>query len=139
MKNIKVLESNYPIRNGSYNAFQFKLPLDFFTEVPVNDSVASFKKKVYHSMNFKTNEKSQKICPQGHLFNIFLKENHSTRGTYLQITQDYACDQCKRCPVKEKCTSSGKGRTYRRNPILEEMQKKVDENLSTEKGKEMKK
>lgn len=44
MKNIKVLESNYPICNGNYNAFQCKLPLDFFTVVPVDDPVTSFAK-----------------------------------------------------------------------------------------------
>lgn len=42
MKNIELLESNYPIINGSYNAFQSRLPLDFFTVVPVDDSVTSF-------------------------------------------------------------------------------------------------
>lgn len=42
MKNIELLESNSPIINGSYNAFQSRLPLDFFTVVPVDDSVTSF-------------------------------------------------------------------------------------------------
>lgn len=42
MKNIELLESNHPITNGSYSAFQFRLSLDFFTVVPVDDPVTSF-------------------------------------------------------------------------------------------------
>lgn len=42
MKNIELLESNYPITNGNYNAFQCRLPLDFFTVVAVDDPVTSF-------------------------------------------------------------------------------------------------
>ena len=42
MKNIELLESNYPLTNANYNAFQCKLPLDFFTLVPVDDPVTSF-------------------------------------------------------------------------------------------------
>ena len=42
MNTIDILESNYPISNGNYNAFQCKLPLDFFTFVPADDPVASF-------------------------------------------------------------------------------------------------
>lgn len=42
MKNIEMLESNYPTSNGNYNAFQCKLPLDIFTVVPVDDPVTSF-------------------------------------------------------------------------------------------------
>ena len=37
MQNIKIIESNYPIDNSHYNTFQCKLPLDFFTVVPVDD------------------------------------------------------------------------------------------------------
>ena len=39
MNTIEILESNYPINNGNYNAFQCKLPLDFFTVVPVDAGV----------------------------------------------------------------------------------------------------
>lgn len=42
MNTIEILESNYPINNGNYNAFQCKLPLDFFTVIPVDDPVTSF-------------------------------------------------------------------------------------------------
>ena len=42
MQNIKIIESNYPIDNSHYNTFQCKLPLDFFTVVPVDDPVTSF-------------------------------------------------------------------------------------------------
>ena len=46
---------------------------------------------------------------------------------------------CMSCPVKDKCTKSSGERRISANPILDEMHAKVDENLSTPEGKEMKK
>ena len=51
MQNIKIIESNYPIDNSHYNTFQCKLPLDFFTVVPVDDWYY-VKKKCQLNRNF---------------------------------------------------------------------------------------
>ena len=42
MKNIELLESNYPIVNGNYDTFQCRLPLDFFIVIPIDDPLTSF-------------------------------------------------------------------------------------------------
>ena len=42
MKNIELLESNYPIANGNYDTFQCRLPLDFFIVIPIDDPLTSF-------------------------------------------------------------------------------------------------
>ena len=42
MKNIELLESNYPITNGNCDAFQCRLPLDFFIVIPIDDPLTSF-------------------------------------------------------------------------------------------------
>jgi len=100
---------------------------------------AEFKKKTYHSQNFRTNENGNKVCPQGHEFNILKNEKYNEEGKYLQIIRTYGCGKCEGCPVRDKCTTSETGRHVQINPILNEMQEKVDENLSTKEGKEMKK
>ena len=47
-------------------------------------------------------------------------------------------NHCEGCPLKEECTK-GKYKTYGKNIILNELQEKVKENLSTSEGQEMKK
>ena len=42
MKHIELLESNYPITNGNCDAFQCRLPLDFFIVIPIDDLLTSF-------------------------------------------------------------------------------------------------
>ena len=42
MSMIEIIELNYQIDNSYYIIFQCKLPLDFFTVVPVDDPVTSF-------------------------------------------------------------------------------------------------
>lgn len=78
-----------------------------------------FKKKIYNQMNWEYDEKGFKVCPQGHSFNIEKEEKWNTAGEYLQISRVFECGKC--------------------HDALNEMQDKVDENLGTEEGKEMKK
>lgn len=128
---------------GSYDNYMYciinKLELGMKYNYYSKKNETSFRKKIFHSMNFKTNEDGYKVCPQGHPFNIHISDNYNDKSKYLQITQSYSCGKCENCSLKEKCTTSAKGRILRYNPLLEEMQKKVDENLSTDMGKEMKK
>ena len=42
MNNIEIIESNYSLGKSNCTAFQFKFPLDFYTNVPNNDPVTSF-------------------------------------------------------------------------------------------------
>lgn len=97
-----------------------------------------FKKKIYNMINWKENEKGEKICPQGQVFNQYLYDKREEEGKYLKLTQVYGCKGCGTCPVRKECTQ-GKRRTISRNPILEEFQQKVDENLRSAEGQEMKK
>ena len=98
-----------------------------------------FKKKIYNQMNWEYDEKGFKVCPQGHSFNIEKEEKWNTAGEYLQISSVFECGKCHDCKVKEKCTKAKEQRKIQINYALNEMQDKVDENLATEEGKEMKK
>ena len=98
-----------------------------------------FKKKIYNQMNWEYDEKGFKVCPQGHSFNIEKEEKWNTAGEYLQISRVFECGKCHDCKVKEKCTKAKEQRKIQINYALNEMHDKVDENLGTEEGKEMKK
>lgn len=43
MNNVELIESNYSLSNSNYSVFQFKLPLDFYTTVPVASFVKIMK------------------------------------------------------------------------------------------------
>lgn len=89
-------------------------------------------------MNWKKDGDGYRICPSGNVFTILLNERYDEKGKYLKINQIYGCEGCAECKNRSDCTKSDR-RTIIVNPINEEFQKKVDENLGTEQGKEMKK
>ena len=128
---------------GSYDNYMFcilnKMELGMKYNYYSKKNESSFKKKIYNSINFKTNEKGNKICPEGHVFNISGYEKWNNEGEYLQISTSYTCGKCEGCPVRDKCTKSKSDREITVNPILDEMYETVDKNLSTEAGIEMKK
>lgn len=128
---------------GSYDNYMFciinQMELGMKYNYYAKKNETSFKKKIYHSMNFKTNDKGKKVCPQGHEFNIIGKEKWKKEGRYLQITTNYTCGKCEECRVKDECTKSKTNREITINPIQNEMYKTVDRNLSTKAGIEMKK
>ena len=96
-----------------------------------------FKRKIYQSMNWRKNEWGEKICPQGNVLNELLYEKTESEGKYIKISQVYGCAGCHQCPSRQECTK-GERRTLTYNGINEEFQQKVDENLRTEEGREMK-
>lgn len=126
---------------GSYDNYMYcienKIELGMKYNYYAKKNDPTFKKKIYHTMNFKTNEEGYKVCPQGHVFNIHEYESHNNKSVYPQISNNYSCGECSTCLVKSSCTTATE-RKVRINYILQEMQDKVDENLSTPKGKEMK-
>jgi len=99
-----------------------------------------FKKRKFNSLNWKINEEGFKICPDGRVFDQYGYDRiQYTRNDNLSITQIYTeKNHCEGCPLKEECTK-GKYRTCGKNVILNELQEKVKENLSTSEGQEMKK
>lgn len=121
----------YNIRNGielvqKYNMYN-------------KENDLKFKKKIYHPYNWKTDEEGYKTCPDGRRFDVYIKDSYEQRGNELQIKQIYMeRKKCEGCKLKEKCTDS-EYRTLSKNVVQEEMYKKVNEQLSTEFGKWLKK
>lgn len=128
---------------GSYDNYFFCLENGMNLGMKYNyyakKTEAKFKKRKYHSANWEENDKGYKVCPEGNSFDQHQFDSYGTKGRYLQINANYRCEGCGECPNKTACTKSTDGRTLNRNFILEEFQEKVDENLATEFGKELKK
>lgn len=117
------------------NGMELALKYNYYTKKNAKD----FKKKIYNPMNWKYDSSGYKVCPQGHTFNIEQEEVWNTKGDYLQISKVFQCGHCNECLNKEKCTKAKGERKIQINYSLNELQSKVDENLRTADGKEMKK
>ena len=102
---------------------------------------AKFKKKKFNPSNWEKTEEGYKVCPNGHVFDQNIGDIYDESGEYLKIKQKMtSCESCERCPYAEEC---GKHRKHQkvltRDTVLDEFYAAVDENLSTEFGKELKK
>ena len=137
----------YPVTDagyGSYDNYMFCLTHDIklFMKYPMyaKKNTADFQKKIYNTINWKKNEFGFRICPNGEVFNCYLHDHYEDDGTYLKIKQLYTTeeDKCEACPHKQECCKSER-RVISRDVVLEEFYATVDENLSTEYGKELKK
>ena len=76
-----------------------------------------------------------------HVFDEYTGERYDESGEYLKIIQRYKSkNTCAGCPHREECCKGkGENKTVSRNAVLDEFYAFVDENLSSEFGKDLKK
>jgi transposase len=100
-----------------------------------------FKKKEFNPYNWGKDENGYKVCPNGHIFDHDVGEIYDESGEYLKIKQKMTSGKsCEGCPYMEECCRSrNHQKTLTRDAVLDEFYAVVDENLSTEFGKELKK
>ena len=103
---------------------------------------AAFKKKIFDSRNWETNEQGYKVCPNGQVFDQYAGERYDESGKYLRIIQKYTSkEECLGCPFHGKCCKHAEQerKILSRDVVLNEFYGEVDKKLSTEYGKELKK
>lgn len=127
---------------GSYDNYIFNLrnAIELVQKYSMynKENDPKFKKKIFHTYNWDTNEEGYKVCPMGRVFSVFEKEQYQTKGLELQIKQIYTePNKCANCERKQECTTA----EYKKlsiDVIQRELYQKVNENLSTEFGKWLK-
>lgn len=138
----------YPVADagyGSYDNYMYclihgmELTMKYNYYAKKNET--KFKNNIYNVINWKKDEYGNKICPNHHIFNQLKGENFDESGKYLRITRQYTSEKsCEGCQHREKCFNGKSNRKIvSRNDILDEFYATVDQNLSTEEGKELKK
>ena len=66
----------------------------------------------YRSVNFKTDENGNMICPAGKRF-FYLKSSHVKGNKYSRTQEYYQCENCEGCELKGNChRSKGNRITY---------------------------
>lgn len=139
----------FPVADAGYGSYSnywyalehgMQLVMKYSYYAKKNES--GFRKDIFNTMNWKTDNNGHRICPEGHVFDRHVRDSHEDRNGYLSITQMYESgESCKGCPSRGECFKSEKRdrRLIGRNVILDEFHGEVDEKLSTEFGGKIKK
>ena len=140
----------YPTADAGYGSYdnymyclthQMELCMKYAMYAKKNEP--EYKRNIFNTQNWEEDEGGYKICPNGYIFNQHLydqyKEDESQEN--LRIIQKYTkIESCEGCRFMEKCCKSESGRKIvSRDVVLAEFYETVDDNLSTELGKELKK
>lgn len=88
----------------------------------------------FKTYKFEKNENNEIICPAGHPFRME-SVRIETRGSYPRVHEKYVNDHCERCPLRNQCTTSKRGRQITRCRQNEKFHEKVKANMETEEGK----
>lgn len=138
----------YPMADAGYGSFDnymycltHKMELYMKYTMYAKKNETEFKKKKFNTHNWETTEEGYKICPAQHIFDQNIYNIYEENGVYLRIIQKMASkESCEGCQFENECCKSKKHqKILNRDTVLEEMYATVDENLSTEFGKELKK
>lgn len=138
----------YPMADagyGSYDNYMYclthRMELYMKYTMYAKKNETKFKKKKYNTLNWETTEEGYKICPNQHIFNKNIYDRYEDKGKYLRIIQRLESkESCEGCPSKNECCQNKRHqKVLNRDVVLEEFYREVDENLSTEFGKELKK
>jgi len=138
----------YPMADagyGSYDNYMYclthKMELYMKYTMYAKKNEPKFKKMKFNPMNWEVNEGGYKICPEGKIFDNHIYDKYDEKGENLRIIQKMTSrDGCEGCPFEgECCKSPKKRRIVSRDVVLNEIYAAVDENLSTDFGKELKK
>ncbi|WP_296875994.1 transposase, partial [Thomasclavelia sp.] len=138
----------YPVADagyGSYDNYMYcvtkKMELFMKYSMYAKKNEPKFKKKKFETLNWETDSRGYKICPEGHVFDSPVGEQYDEEGAYLKIKQKYtSIKKCEGCKNIDKCCKNGsKQRILTKDAVLNEFYEKVDKNLSNEFGKEQKK
>lgn len=93
-------------------------------------------KNKFRSVQFEKDENHIPICPAGHTFVV---EKISVKTTEYNVPETVIkarCQNCKECPMRNRCTKSKYGRSMEINLMYEKQKSNVRTLLSSEEGKE---
>lgn len=138
----------YPMADagyGSYDNYMYcithKMELYMKYTLYAKKNEPKFRKRKFNPINWEANKEGYKICPGGRIFDHHINDKYDEKGENLRIIQKMTSrDGCEGCPFEgECCKSPKKRRIVSRDVVLNEFYAEVDENLSTDFGKELKK
>lgn len=89
----------------------------------------------YLTDNLEYDEKNNEyICPEGRKMQLVGTRKYVTEAGYETTRDYYRCEDCSNCPRAGDCKKTEKPRTIKVSHRLNELKKKANENLCSEKG-----
>lgn len=124
---------------GSYDNYMYcklnGIELMMKYNMQLKESEKTTDKNRFKSYKFEKNEEDEIICPAGHAFRLE-SIRVETRGAYPRVHEKLVNDHCENCPLRNKCTSSKKGRQITRCRQNEKFHEEVKENTMSIEGTE---
>jgi len=133
----------YPVADagyGGYDNYRYceTKGMDLFQKYKMwsKEKELKFKKQIYKQANLRQDKQGNYICPNN---KKFIKQ-HNYQSKYIRhehTMTKYECFYCDRCRQKKKCTTAKGNRTITVLNGLKELKQKVQENLNSELGIEL--
>jgi transposase len=133
----------YPVADagyGSYDNYSYCIEKDMELYQKYGmwskEREPKFKKQIFKQENFRQDKQGNYICPNN---KKFIKQ-YDYESKYIESPHTktrYECLYCDRCRKKKKCTTAKGNRTITVLHGLKELKQKVDENLDSELGIEL--
>lgn len=124
---------------GSEENYEYLEEKELGTYVKYNKFHWEKKKKnrdnPYLTDNLEYDEKNNEyICPEGRKMQLVGTRKYVTEAGYETTRDYYRCEDCSNCPRAGDCKRTEKPRTIKVSHRLNELKKKANENLCSEKG-----
>lgn len=124
---------------GSEENYEYLEEKELGTYVKYNKFHWEKKKKnrdnPYLTDNLEYDEKNNEyICPEGRKMQLVGTRKYVTEAGYETTRDYYRCEDCSNCPRAGDCKKTEKPRTIKVSHRLNELKKKANENLCSEKG-----
>ena len=104
------------------------------------EETKKFKEMKYNWQNMEYNEtRDEFVCPEGKILKPVSTREDKTETGFVQTSTVYECTECANCKYKSECTKAKENRQIKFNKKLWELKKVVKENVTSEKGIEMRK
>lgn len=87
----------------------------------------------FRSRNFEIDEEGNPVCPNGKKF-IKLYDKHVGNPADHRTEEQYVCENCEGCPLREKCFKGKNNRRININKTLTKYHEEVIGNLASEEG-----
>ena len=104
------------------------------------EKTKKFRSNPYRKENFAYNSENKTYtCPQGRSLVYNESRQVVTKNGYKTFMQIFQCINCDDCPVSSQCKRGAGPRTIQINPVLDNYRSQARENLTSERGIELRK
>lgn len=131
----------YPVADAGYGSYNNYIYCEQhgmekymkFTMFKKETTDEKFHNNQFRSVNFKTNEHGELVCPNNRVFKFaYRKQIHG--NNYGRQEEIYMCEDCSNCPYADACKKTEKNRTIRINQELTKYHQEVINNLESTHG-----